>query len=148
MKFIFLLVLAFAAGMLGPVQAGMNAKIGKALNDPFYAALISFAVGTAGLLFYALTGRVDFTAIRTVSGVHWTLWMAGLLGAFYVTATIVLAPRLGTALTFGLVVAGQLVMAVVMDHFGMFGMPVQPVNLPRIAGVALIVGGTMLIRWF
>ncbi len=54
MRFIFLLVLAFAAGMLAPVQAGMNAKIGKELNDPFYAALISFAVGTAGLLAYIL----------------------------------------------------------------------------------------------
>ena len=148
MEFTFLLVLAFAAGMLAPVQAGMNAKIGKALNDPFYAALISFAVGTVGLLSYALTGRMDFSAIRTVSGVHWGLWLAGLLGAFYVTATIVLTPRLGTALTFGLVVAGQLVMAVVMDHFGLFGMPVQSVNWLRISGIALIVGGTMLIRWF
>lgn len=148
MKFIFLLVLAFAAGMLGPVQAGMNAKIGKALNDPFYAALISFAVGTAGLSAYALAGRMEFSAIRSVSGVHWSLWLAGLLGAFYVTATIVLAPKLGTALTFGLVVAGQLTMAVLMDHFGLFGMPVQPVNWLRLAGVALIVGGTMLIRWF
>lgn len=148
MKFIFLLVLAFAAGMLAPMQAGMNAKIGKALNDPFYAALISFAVGTAGLLVYALTCRVDLSAIRTVSDVHWTLWLAGLLGAFYVTATIVLAPRLGTALTFGLVVAGQLVMAVIMDHFGLFGMPVQPVNWLRLTGIVLIVGGTMLIRWF
>ena len=148
MKFIFLLGLAFAAGMLGPVQAGMNAKIGKALNDPFYAALISFAVGTAALLAYALAGRMDFSVVRTVSGVHWSLWLAGLLGAFYVTATIVLAPRLGTALTFGLVVAGQLTMAVIMDHFGLFGMPVQPVNWFRLAGIVLIVGGTMLIRWF
>lgn len=148
MRFIFLLVLAFAAGMLAPVQAGMNAKIGKELNDPFYAALISFAVGTAGLLAYALAGRIDFSSVRTVSNVHWSLWLAGLLGAFYVTATIVLAPRLGTALTFALVVAGQLVMAVVMDHFGLFGMPVQPVNWLRLAGIVLIVGGTMLIRWY
>ena len=148
MKFILLLILAFAAGMLAPVQAGMNARIGKALNDPFYAALISFAVGTAGLLAYALAGRMDFASIRTVSGVHWTLWLAGLIGAFYVTATIVLTPKLGTALTFGLVVAGQLVMAVVMDHFGLFGMPVQTVNWPRLTGIVLIVAGTMLIRWF
>lgn len=148
MKFTFLMILAFVAGVLGPVQAGMNVKIGKALNDPFYAALISFAVGTAGLLAYALTGRVDFGAIRTVCDVHWSLWLAGLVGAFYVTATIVAAPKLGTALTFGLVVAGQLGMAVVIDHFGFFGMPVQSVNWFRIAGIALIVGGTMLIRWF
>ena len=144
----FLLGLAFAAGMLGPLQAGMNAKIGKTLGDPFYAALISFAVGTVGLLTVALVGRVEFSAIRTAGSVHWSLWLAGLLGAFYVTASIVLTPRLGAALTFSLVVAGQLVMAVMIDHFGMLGVPVQPVNLPRLAGIVLITAGAMLIRRF
>ncbi len=148
MKLIFLLGFAFAAGMLAPLQAGMNAKIGKTLNDPFYAALISFAVGTAGLLIYALAGKVDFSAIRTAAGVHWSLWLAGFLGAIYVTATIVITPRLGTALTFSLVVAGQLVMAVIMDHYGMLGVPVQPINWPRLAGVALITAGALLIRRF
>ena len=148
MKFIFLLGLAFAAGMLGPLQAGMNAKIGKILGDPFYAALISFAVGTAGLLTVALFGKIEFSAIRTAGNVHWSLWLAGLLGAFYVTASIVLTPRLGASLTFSLVVAGQLVMAVMIDHFGMLGVPIQPVNLPRLAGIALITAGAMLIRRF
>jgi len=53
------------------------------LNNPFYAALISFALGMAGLLAYALAGRIDFSAIRTVSGVHYSLWLTGLLSAFY-----------------------------------------------------------------
>ncbi len=51
-------------------------------------------------------------------------------------------------LTFGLVVAGQLVMAAVMDHFGLFGISVQPVNWLYLTGIVLIIGGTTLIRLF
>lgn len=147
MKILFIL-LAFAAGMLGPIQAGMNAKIGKTINDPLYAALISFMVGTIGLLTIALACRTDFSAIRQGAELHWSIWGAGLLGACYVTATIILTPRLGTALTFSLVIAGQLVIAVIMDHFGAFGVPVQSVNLPRLVGIILISAGVLLIRRF
>jgi transporter family-2 protein len=143
-----LILLAFAAGMLAPIQAGMNAKIGKTIHDPLYAALISFVVGAIGLLTIALALRTDFTAIRQGGDLHWATWGAGLLGACYVTATIILTPRLGTALTFSLVVAGQLVIALIMDHYGVFGIPVQAVNLPRIIGIILISAGVLLIRRF
>lgn len=144
-----LLLIAFAAGMLAPLQAGMNARMGRAMGDPYYAALVSFAVGTLGLLALGLVGRMDFSAIRSAAGeVHWSIWGAGLLGAFYVTATIILTPRLGAALTFSLVIAGQLAMALYLDHIGAFGIPVQPVNLLRLTGALFITAGVMLIRKF
>ncbi len=126
----------------------MNAKIGKTIHDPLYAALISFMVGTIGLLTVALACRTDFSTVRQGADLHWATWGAGLLGACYVTATIILTPRLGSTLTFGLVVAGQLIIAVVMDHYGVFGIPVQGVNLPRLIGVTLIIAGVLLIRRF
>lgn len=89
---------------------------------------------------------MEFAAIRGAADVHWTIWFAGLLGAFYVTATIILTPKLGAALTFSRVVAGQLVMALLMDHFGSFGIPVQPVNWLRMVGIALVTAGVVLIR--
>lgn len=145
---VILMILAFAAGMLAPLQAGMNTRMGRAIGDPFYAALISFAVGTIGLFVYGLVCRMEFTDIRLASDVHWSIWFAGLLGAFYVTATIILTPKLGAMLTFSLVIAGQLVMALIMDHFGSFGIPVQPFNWPRLLGIALITLGVLLIRKF
>lgn len=149
MEVILLLVLAFAAGMLAPLQAGMNTRMGHALGDPFYAALISFAVGTIGLFVYGLVGRMEFAAVRTAAAdVHWAIWFAGLLGAFYVTTTIVVTPRLGAALTFSLVVAGQMVMALAMDHVGAFGIPVQTVNWQRIVGIVLVTAGVAMIRKF
>jgi len=126
----------------------MNTKMGRAIGDPFYAALISFAVGTIGLFVYGLACRMEFAAIRQATDIHWTIWFAGLLGAFYVTATIILTPKLGSAMTFSLVVAGQLIMAVLMDHFGSFGIPVQSINWPRLLGITLITAGVMIIRKF
>lgn len=145
---VFFLIIAFAAGMLAPLQAGMNTRMGRALGDPFYAALISFVVGTLGLFIYGLISRMEFAAVRDAAGLHWSIWLAGLLGAFYVTATIILTPRLGAALTFSLVIAGQLAMALILDQTGAFGIPVQPLNWQRIAGVLLITAGVILIRRF
>lgn len=147
MKLILLLI-ALVAGMLAPIQAGLNGKMGRAIESPVYAALISFAVGTLVLFFYAMATRVDFTSIRQATDTHWSVWSAGFLGAFYVTAAIILTPRLGAALTFGLIVAGQLVMAVFMDHFGLLGVPVHSLGWQRFTGVVLITAGVILIRKF
>ena len=147
MKLIGLLI-ALVAGMTAPLQAGLNGRMGRAIGDPVYAALISFVVGTLGLICYAVVTQVDFSSIRNAGGTHWTVWTAGLLGAFYVTAVIILAPRLGATLTFGLVVAGQLVMALVMDHFGLLGVPMQVITWQRLAGIVLITAGVVLIRRF
>jgi len=135
MKLIWLLT-ALVAGMMAPVQAGFNGKMGRAIGDPVYAALISFFVGTVGLLAYGLFLRMDF------------MWLAGFLGAFYVTSVIILTPRLGATLTFSLVVAGQLLMAVALDHYGLLGVPVQTISWLRILGIALITAGVVLIRKF
>ncbi len=147
MKLLFLAA-ALAAGMLAPIQAGMNARVGQVLKDPFYAALVSFFVGTAGLVVFCLARGMDFSRITQGSGLHWSFWTAGLLGVFYVTATLFLTPKLGAALTFSLVVAGQLIMALAMDHFGTMGIPVHPVSWVRILGIALVIAGVALIRRF
>ncbi len=134
--------------MLLPLQAGLNGKMGRAVGDSAYAALISFLVGTLGLFFYAIIVQLDFGSIRQAANIHWSVWSAGLLGAFYVTAVIILTPRLGATLTFGLVVAGQLGMALFLDHFALLGVPGQSFSWQRLAGIALITAGVILIRKF
>jgi len=145
---ILILLFALGAGMLLPLQAGLNTRMGKALGDPVYAALISFAVGTALLFVYILTARTNLGNIRQATDLHWVFWCAGGLGAVFVAATIILTPTLGAAMTFSLVVAGQLIMAVFMDHFGLFGIQVHPASGMRIIGIILITAGVVLIRKF
>ena len=60
---------------------------------------------------------------------------------FYVASVIVLTPRLGVATMIGLAIAGQIGLSVVLDHFGLLGLPHHPVSLPRLIGVGLLVAG-------
>jgi transporter family-2 protein len=74
------------------------------------------------------------------------VWTGGLLGATYVTAVIVTTAPLGAALMAMSVIAGQIVMALLIDHFGWLGVEVQRLSPTRLLGAALLVGGLLLIR--
>ncbi|MBX2870869.1 MAG: DMT family transporter [Saprospiraceae bacterium] len=149
MKGIYILfTLAVVAGAVLPIQAALNAKMGRAVGDPVYAALISFVIGSIGLLLYSLVTKVDLSQITAAGSVDWSVWSAGLLGAFYVAAVIILVPKIGAALTFGLVVAGQLSFSLLLDHYGWLGMHTHSINWQRLLGVVLIIGGVLLIRNF
>ncbi len=147
MKFILILV-AILAGMSLPVQAVLNAKMGKALGDPIYASLISFVFGAISMFIYALITKVNLGAINQAANVHWPVWLAGTMGAFYVTAVIILTPKLGAALAFSLVTAGQLGVAIILDHYGWLGMPVHIISWPRLVGILLVTVGVVIIHKF
>lgn len=142
------IILAVLAGSVLPLQAGLNVQLGKSVHQPIFAAFASFLIGTIGLLIYLFVLKFDFSTIVHTKTVSPVVWIAGLLGAFYVAAVIILAPKLGTALTFVLVVAGQMTVSLVLDHYGMLGLPVKQINWQRLLGVAFLVAGVLLIRKF
>lgn len=142
-------ILAIAAVVLGGAatafQAPTNARLMEAVGSPVNAALVSFAVGTAALAIIAVTlqARPDMTAARALP---WWTWIGGLYGAIFVVASAYAVPRLGVATTITVMVAGQLILSLLLDHFGAMGVPKQPMNLSRIAGIALVIAGVLLVR--
>ena len=70
------------------------------------------------------------------------------MGAFYVTVVILAYPHLGPSLTFGLIVAGQMIISAVMEHFNVLVANPTPINLYKIIGLALIVVGVIIVRKF
>ena len=145
---LFFIFLAILAGAVLPLQAGLNVQLGKSVHQPIFAAFASFLIGTIGLLIYLIALKFDFSSISQTTSVSPVVWIAGILGAFYVAAVIVLAPRLGVALTFVLVVAGQMTISLIFDHYGLLGLPVKHINWQRLLGVSLLVAGVLLIRRF
>jgi len=140
-------VLALLAGAFLPFQAGVNGQLKGYVGGPAQVAFVSFAAGAVTLLLYLLVSRTAFAP--GASEASWWLWIGGgLLGASYVTLIIILTPILGVALTFGLIIAGQMAMSLALDQFGGFGFPVHALNPWRLLGAALIVGGVVLIRRF
>jgi len=144
---LFAIVAVVLAGGATALQAPTNARLASAVGSPVNAALVSFAVGTAALAIVAaaLQARPDMTAVR---GLPWWTWIGGLYGAVFVAAAAWGVPRLGVALTIILMVAGQLLISVVVDHFGIMGVPRQPISWGRIGGVALVVAGVFMARLF
>ena len=144
-------LLAVLAVVLGgaatALQAPTNARMMGAVGSPVNAAFVSFAVGTAalGILAVVLQVRPDIAASRALP---WYAWVGGLYGAIFVVAAAWGVPRLGVATTIILMVAGQLLLSVVLDHFGAMGMPKQAISLGRVAGIGLVIAGVLMVRKF
>jgi transporter family-2 protein len=139
------LLAAAASGAFSALQAPTNALLARGVNSPLNAALVSFAVGTAilGVLALVLGVKPSGEAVRELP---WYVWMGGLYGAFFVTAGAFAAPVLGMAYLFAVLVAGQLAMALLLDHYGAFGLDAEPITPVRLMGVLLILSGVFLVR--
>lgn len=118
------------------------------LSSPILAALVSFVVGTVSLLIYVIASGEKIADVSLARNAPVFAWLGGLLGAFFVASTIILLPRLGVVLTISLVIAGQMIMSLIIDHFGLLGTPVKEINLARVSGVILIGVGAVIIRKF
>ena len=146
--YVVYVLLAILAGAGLPVQLGMNNQLRIMTGSPMTAAFISFLTGTAALALYVLLLRQPLPTTLQIANAPWWIWLGGVVGVFYIVVAIVVAPKIGPAVLFSLVVAGQLINSVVSDHFGLFGYDVHPVSVPRILGVAMLIGGVVLIRAF
>ena len=143
-----LLLFAFAAGAALPVQFSINAVLRGFVGGPAVAATISFFGGTLALIVVALALRESWPLGEAVARAPGWAWVGGLLGALYVLATIVVIPRLGAATTVGLILAGQVLASIIIDHFGLIRVPVHELNISRLAGAVLIVIGVALVQRF
>lgn len=141
-------LLAILAGVGLPVQLGMNNQLRIMTGSPMSAAFISFLVGAVILGLYVVLLRQPLPAPMQISNTPWWVWLGGVVGALYIAISIIVAPKIGPAVMFSLVVAGQMINSLVIDQFGLFGFEVHPLSLLRVLGVALLIGGVVLIRAF
>ena len=137
------MLMMFCAGITVAVQPSVNARLAQKVGI-IESACISFAVGTIALyLLLLVSGRGTF---RGVSETAWWEWTGGILGAIFVSTTIVVVPRIGTAAAMAAIIAAQLIAGIILDHFGFFGFQGTPVDAKRAVGVLLLLAGAMLIR--
>lgn len=138
------LLVLLAGGMIA-LQAPTNALLGKAGGSPVLAALISFAVGTAALVaVWLATGRRPDSG--SLAGLPWYAWIGGVYGAIYVGVAAYAAPRIGLASLITIGIAGQIAMALWLDHIGALGLPREPISLIRVGGALLVAAGVLLVR--
>jgi bacterial/archaeal transporter family-2 protein len=128
-------LLAVIGGMSIAVQGQINGGLGKKVGV-IEGAFISFAVGTLALLFILLFfGKGNISLIGTIP--KWQL-LGGLLGAFFVVVQVLVVPKIGVTTTLIAVVAGQILLGAVIDHFGLFGGNRIPVDKQKIVAIMLL----------
>lgn len=137
------LLVVLAGGLVG-MQPPVNARLGRAVGT-FPAAAISFLVGTVALVLIAAVAKPGLANLGNTGRVPWWGLIGGLLGAVYVTVSLVTVRTLGAAGLTAAVIAGQLTIAVVIDRFGLLGITKQPVGFARILGLVLLVVGVLLV---
>ena len=143
----FYLLVALGTGAAIAVQALANSRLRLALGTPVWAAIAQFIVGLAALVAIAILTRQPAPDTSGLARMPWWGWVGGAFGALFITVSIVLTPRLGTALTLATITVGQMVTALVLDHYGWLGAPVIRLSLPRALGVAFLLAGIALMRW-
>jgi transporter family-2 protein len=137
-----LLLLMFFGGLAVAVQPSINARLAQK-TGAFESSLVSFAVGTLAMLIVVLvSGR---GSLKAIGGASWWELTGGLLGAFFVTLTIITVPRIGTVAVMAGVIAGQLATGALLDHFGFFGFQQVPLEPKRVIGIMLLTVGAALV---
>jgi transporter family-2 protein len=146
LNILFPLTLAVMAGVCIVVQQALNANLRVALNSAVWSGFISYFVGVVCMALLALALRDPIPSTIVAARIPWWAWSGGLFGAIFIGAAIFLVPQLGAATFIALLIAGQMIASVTFDHFGWLGLAQRPIDLPRLVGVALLIGGVILIR--
>lgn len=142
-RFALIFFAALGGGAIA-AQAPINARLRVAVGSPLLSAGISFLIGTI-----VLAGAVVVTngagGITNAGSAPWWAWLGGAAGAALVTATLMATPRLGVTVTMVSVVAGQLVIAALVDRFGWFNVPARHLTAGRITAIVLIIVALILL---
>jgi transporter family-2 protein len=145
------LLAPFAAllGVVLTIQVATNAQLGKALGNDYIPAAVNMVIGLIATVALTWSLTSEWPSREMLRAAPWYAWVAGgLMGTIYLTGNVLLAPRLGAGALIGLVVAGQLIFSVLLDHFGWIGFAQHSAGPARLAGCALMIAGVFLISKF
>lgn len=140
-------MIAIVAGIMNMVQAGANSTLNEKLGaNPVVPALVVYLGGILGVLVAApFFDKPVSIALHNATLAPWWSWIGGLLGAVYVLTMLVVAKSMGAGPFTAVTVTAAVVTGLVLDHLGWVGFEVHTINVPRIAGGLLMVGGVALI---
>jgi transporter family-2 protein len=138
-------ILAFAIGCFIPFQGIITSNLSQKIQHPFGAAFVNFFGGMILFLFAMSLSSVALPTVKKVMTIPWYLFTGGIVGSVFIFGALFALPKIGASAFFGQIVLGQLLMTLIVDHFGVFGMPIHKIDSVRIIGVTLLIAGAFLI---
>ena len=139
----FYYFLALFMGLAIAMQSPINASLGRALQaSPLIASLCSFFIGTLCLLLIAIiNGELNITLFQNLPKQEWWKFLGGVLGAFFVFGTILIAPKIGLVSMFIIMLVGQLLTSLILDSIGAFDLNTKAITWQKITGLVIILAG-------
>ncbi|MDE9885425.1 DMT family transporter [Staphylococcus pseudintermedius] len=144
------MLVSMIIGFTPPIQTAINSHLGQTLHSPFFASLVSFTVGASALIILTLMlhRHVKIHATSEQHGpLKWWHFIGGALGVIFVTTNIILTPVIGVTFTLITVMVGQIIMGLLIDHFGLFGVPHRHITKQRLLGFMLIIIAIIIIQF-
>jgi len=142
MKVLFA-ALAVLAGVATAFQASANAGLAQKVGLGAALVLNTVIVLAGALAFFVASGpHANFFPV----GTPWALYIGGACGFVIIFWLAFVFPKIGAVWAIALVVLGQGAAALAIDHYGLFGMPKDPITISRAAGLALVAFGVSLVR--
>ncbi|MEO8603869.1 MAG: DMT family transporter [bacterium] len=136
-------LIAAGAGIAAAIQAAANAGLAARIGLAG-ALLVNTSIVLVGT-FVLYVARGPYGGLFP-SSAPWSLYVGGACGFVFLLSLAFVFPRIGAAVSIALVVFGQAAAALAIDHFGLLGMPQEPLSVARVAGLVLVGGGLVLIR--
>lgn len=141
-----LLIWAALAGAFIPVMAILNGRLGKSMGEALHASVILFGVGFLFCLTVALVLTKSLPHATDLANAQPIEYLGGFIVGFYVISATLLAPRIGLANFIICAVSAQIIISVVIDHYGLLGATIRPVNITRLIGVGLLIAGIIVTQ--
>jgi len=140
----FLLVALGGAGLT--IQMAWNARLRTATGSPILTTIISILVSLLSLALAWLSGVADRGSVPAFNSVPKWAWFGGVFAVYYLVASLIAIPKLGAAAVFSLVIAGQVIAALILDSTGAFGVARISLTASRVLGTAFLLIGVILIQ--
>src|SRR5689334_23393371 len=112
------ILLTVVAGVAIVIQQALNAHLRTAIGSAAWSGVVSYFVGLVAIAAFALVLREPLPPVGTMAGSPWWAWSGGVFGAIFISLAILLIPQMGAATFIALLVAGQMLASMVLDHYG------------------------------
>jgi len=141
-------LLALMGGAAIATQASMNAHLGVLLKSSLIGTTIAFMLSGLFTLIAVLISTKHYPQLEAIRSVPLYLWFTGsLLSAFGVAVFYYLIPKMGVGPMMTYALTGQILIAMLVSHYGWLGLPINPINSVKLVGMIALIAGILLVNW-
>lgn len=138
---------ALAVGVMIASQASVNAHLARFLGSPVSVSFVSLLSATVLIIPLLWVMKAPIVSFDQLSQAPWWAWLGGVFGMISLTCIVMIVPKIGVGAFTVTMLAGQILMALAIDHFGLFDMAQRHINGVKLLGVLLVFSGVVCVQF-